>query len=204
MAPLTFLRIEKFFHELVEQTIKTFKGDKVVERIEDTSSSYQRELKTAFHLLDKNQDGRVSVSELQHMLKHFDIDVPDAIIMTLMKQASATGESLLKENEFLEWISSFLSETPEDITEDLIAAFRVFDKDQNGYITRDELKEAMEMIGEPVTEQELNNLIVLADIDHDGRIDYEEFAKLLLWRASSVLMRYGLTKSHPFKAEDAI
>ena len=39
-------------------------------------------------------------------------------------------------------------------------------------LLQDELKEAMEMIGEPVTEHELNNLIELADIDHDGRIDY--------------------------------
>ena len=44
MAPLTFTRIEKFFHELVEQTIKTFKGEKVVDEgiDESTTSSYQR------------------------------------------------------------------------------------------------------------------------------------------------------------------
>ena len=46
-------------------------------------------------------------------------------------------------------------------------------KAHSDFLLQDELKEAMEMIGEPVTEQELNNLIELADIDHDGRIDYE-------------------------------
>ncbi|CAG7834951.1 unnamed protein product, partial [Allacma fusca] len=162
----------------IEQTIKVIKGEKRLIVKED--DGYNKELKTAFHLLDKNQDGMVSVSEFQIMLKNFGIDVPDKVILALIKQASATGDSLLKETEFLEWISTFLSETPEDITEDLIAAFRVFDKDQNGYITKDELKEAMEMIGEPLTEQELISLIELADTDQDGRIDYGEFAKLLL------------------------
>lgn len=31
----------------------------------------------------------------------------------------------------------------------------------------------MEIIGEPVTEQELNEMLALADIDKDGRINYE-------------------------------
>lgn len=50
---------------------------------------------------------------------------------------------------------------------------RVFDRDDNGYITRDELRAALEMIGEPVTDAQLNQVLVLGDIDHDGRIDYE-------------------------------
>ena len=57
---------------------------------------YVTELKTAFHLLDKNQDGRVSVSELQHMLKHFGIEVPDNMVVALMQQASATGKIAMK------------------------------------------------------------------------------------------------------------
>lgn len=49
----------------------------------------------------------------------------------------------------------------------------VFDKDSNGFITRDELKTAMEMIGENVTETQLSDMLALADIDKDGKINYE-------------------------------
>ena len=38
---------------------------------------------------------------------------------------------------------------------------------------QDELRTAMEMIGERVTERQLNELLQLADTDHDGRINYE-------------------------------
>lgn len=55
----------------------------------------------------------------------------------------------------------------------LIPHFRVFDRDGNGYITRDELKSAMDMIGENVTEYQLNEMLELADADKDGRINYE-------------------------------
>lgn len=49
----------------------------------------------------------------------------------------------------------------------------VFDRDGNGYITRDELKSAMEMIGENLTEEQLSEMLMLADLDMDGKINYE-------------------------------
>lgn len=51
--------------------------------------------------------------------------------------------------------------------------FRVFDQDNNGYITLDELQRAMQMIGENVTDAQLNEMLALADLDKDGKINYE-------------------------------
>jgi len=76
-------------------------------------------------------------------------------------------------------VGSSVAAIPDDAGKDLMAAFRVFDKDGNGFITRDELKEAMEMIGEPVTDEDIDNMITMADLNKDGKIDYEEFSKLL-------------------------
>lgn len=50
---------------------------------------------------------------------------------------------------------------------------RVFDRDGNGYITRDELQIAMEMMQEQVNEQQVNEMLQLADLDRDGKINYE-------------------------------
>lgn len=49
----------------------------------------------------------------------------------------------------------------------------VFDRDGNGYITRDELQIAMEMMQESVTETQVNEMLHLADLDNDGKINYE-------------------------------
>lgn len=54
-----------------------------------------------------------------------------------------------------------------------ICPHRVFDQDNNGYITRDELQKAMEMIGENVTESQVTEMLALADLDKDGKINYE-------------------------------
>lgn len=53
------------------------------------------------------------------------------------------------------------------------ALCRVFDRDGNGYITRDELQTAMEMIQESVTENQVTEMLALADLDKDGKINYE-------------------------------
>ncbi|XP_075163960.1 ecdysone-induced protein 63F 1 isoform X4 [Haematobia irritans] len=157
-------------------------------------------LRTAFDLLDRNRDGRVTANELQFMLKNLGINVRDEIINDLIREASHSGNGLINEAEFLQWVGRIQALRDEqhqqqqqqqeenaskpdeldDVTEDLIAAFRVFDRDGNGFITRDELQTAMEMIGEPLTETQLTQLLAIADLDQDGRINYEEFTRLLL------------------------
>ncbi|XP_067644382.1 calcium-binding protein E63-1 isoform X2 [Eurosta solidaginis] len=150
-----------------------------------------RDLRTAFDLLDRNRDGRVTANELQFMLKNLGINVRDEIIHDLIREASHSGNGLINEAEFLQWVGRIQAlrdeqqqqqqqeenaskpDENDDVTEDLIAAFRVFDRDGNGFITRDELQTAMEMIGEPLSETQLTQLLAIADLDQDGRINYE-------------------------------
>lgn len=140
------------------------------------------ELKTAFSMLDKNKDGRVNMSEMKTMLSHLGIRIEDCVVEALIKQASERDDGLVSEEEFLDWMASQgeIGGQDDDIMQDLLAAFRVFDKDGNGYITRDELKVAMDLIGESVTEAQLDEMLKATDIDHDGKINYEEFVKILL------------------------
>lgn len=49
------------------------------------------DLRIAFDLLDRNQDGRVTASELQFMLKNLGIIVRDELIDDLIKEASHGG-----------------------------------------------------------------------------------------------------------------
>ncbi|XP_023230543.1 calcium-binding protein E63-1-like [Centruroides sculpturatus] len=144
------------------------------------SDNQIQELKAAFSMLDKNQDGRVSATEIKFMLDNFGICLTDSTIQHLIQQASGNNDGLIDESEFLAWMASHQQALMDDETEDLLAAFRVFDRDRNGYITRDELKVAMDLIGEPMSEQQLDDLLELIDVDNDGRINYEEFVKMLL------------------------
>lgn len=139
-----------------------------------------KDLKAAFTMLDENKDGKVNVGELQRMMEMLGIQTSEEIVVHIMERASTSGDGLISEDEFLNFMSKHTSSNEEDIMEDLLAAFRVFDKSGNGYISRDELKQAMIMIGENLSDAAIDEMLRAADIDHDGRIDYEEFARMLL------------------------
>lgn len=49
------------------------------------------DLRTAFDLLDRDQDGMVTPTELQFMLRNMGIEMSDELIDGLMKEASKTG-----------------------------------------------------------------------------------------------------------------
>lgn len=59
-----------------------------------------------------------------------------------------------------------------DTEEELIEAFKVFDRDGNGLISAAELRHVMTNLGEKLTEEEVDEMIREADIDGDGHINY--------------------------------
>lgn len=118
------------------------------------------------------------------MLNNLGIEIEDEKIEDLIRSASHAGIEVIDEDEFFVWIKKIQDlrpeSTKEDGSKDLIEAFKVFDLDNNGFITRDELRTAMEKIGEPVTESQLTEFITLADTDRDGKINYEGWLHTLL------------------------
>ncbi|CAG2112399.1 unnamed protein product, partial [Medioppia subpectinata] len=140
----------------------------------------ETQLRTAFQLFDTNRDGRVNEEEMKSMLNRLGISVGDQIIKQLLSEASKTGDGLITESEFTNWLSKIKTHKETDVEEDLKAAFSVFDIDKNGYITKDELKSAMQLMGETITDRDLDQLLSATDIDKDGKINYEEFIKILL------------------------
>ncbi|KAK4358468.1 hypothetical protein RND71_020697 [Anisodus tanguticus] len=67
-----------------------------------------------------------------------------------------------------------------DSEEELKEAFRVFDKDQNGFISAAELRHVMTNLGEKLTDEEVDEMIREADVDGDGQINYDEFVKVMM------------------------
>ena len=60
-----------------------------------------------------------------------------------------------------------------DTEQELLNAFRVFDKDGSGTISSDELRNVLKSLGEDLTDAELDEMIKLADHNGDGSIDCE-------------------------------
>lgn len=82
-----------------------------------------------------------------------------------------TGNGTIDFEEFLHMMARKMKET--DSEEELREAFRVFDKDGNGFISAAELRHVMTNLGEKLTDEEVDEMIKEADLDGDGMVNYE-------------------------------
>ena len=71
-----------------------------------------------------------------------------------------------------------------DSEEEIRESFRVFDKNGNGFISAAELRHVMRNLGEKLTDEEVEEMIREADVDGDGRVNYEGKA---MFRTPSVI-----------------
>jgi len=58
-------------------------------------------------------------------------------------------------------------------------AFREFDLERNGYVGAAEIAHVLASMGEKVTDDEIDEMILMADTDGDGQISFDEFHRLM-------------------------
>ena len=59
-------------------------------------------------------------------------------------------------------------------------AFKIFDRNRDGYIDMKELKKVTAMLGTMLSQEEIEEFMAEADKDGNGKLDYEEFVKMLM------------------------
>ncbi|MCQ2817801.1 MAG: EF-hand domain-containing protein [archaeon] len=72
---------------------------------------------------------------------------------------------------------SSLDTEPCDDYDEIIGAFKFFDKDGTGFISMDELKIILTKLGNGMDEQMVNNIIKESGLLQDDQVDYEKFVK---------------------------
>lgn len=85
-----------------------------------------------------------------------------------------TGSGQLEFEEFLQLCSRFLvEEDAEAMQEELREAFRLYDKEGNGYIKTSDLREILRALDDKLTEDELDEMITEIDTDGSGTVDFD-------------------------------
>ncbi|KAJ8753709.1 hypothetical protein K2173_026385 [Erythroxylum novogranatense] len=136
------------------------------------------EFKEAFSLFDKDGDGCITAKELGTVMRSLGQNPTEAALKDMISEVGADQNGTLDFPEFLNLMARKMKDT--DSEEELKEAFKVFDKDQNGYISAAELRYVMTNLGEKLTDEEVDEMIGEADFDGDGQVNYEEFVKMML------------------------
>ncbi|PWU83760.1 putative calmodulin [Trypanosoma cruzi] len=136
------------------------------------------EFKEAFSLFDKDGDGTITTKELGTVMRSLGQNPTEAELQDMINEVDQDGSGTIDFPEFLTLMARKMQDS--DSEERSRSAFRVFDKDGNGFISAAELRHVMTNLGEKLTDEEVDEMIREADVDGDGQINYEEFVKMMM------------------------
>ena len=142
------------------------------------SKNKEKEYKTIFDKYDYNKDGVINSIELANILKAINIDASNQEIQEIIEEIELEENGEINFDSFINIVKR--KEKDIDTEEEVLNAFKIFDKEGNGLININELKHIMVTLGKNLSESEINDMLKEADIDGDGYINYEEFVRSLL------------------------
>ena len=119
----------------------------------------------------------ITIKELGSVMRALGQNPLETELQSMLKEADADGNGTIDFVEFLTMMAGRMKDT--DSEEVLMDAFRVFDKERNGFIPAADLRHVMLNSGEKLTEIELNDMMSVVDIDENGQINYEKFVMLM-------------------------
>ena len=157
---------------------KSIKKDE--ESLLDDLTEYQiAEYKEAFQIFDKHGEGAISTKELGTIMRSLGLNPSDEDLKEIIDSFdNEKNNNLIDFNSFL--VIRAKRKNDIDKEEDLIDAFRVFDKENNGKISARELRYVMMSSGEDLNENDIEEMIREASTENDDFIDYYKFVKLML------------------------
>ncbi len=130
----------------------------------------EAEYREAFALFDKNGDGTITVVELGTVMRNLGNNPTDSELQDMINEVDADGNGTLEFDEFCNLMARQMKETNQE--EELKQRFKLFDKDGNGFVDREELRDVMQQLGEKLSEEDIEEMIQDADKNGDGMIDY--------------------------------
>ncbi|WMV17758.1 hypothetical protein MTR67_011143 [Solanum verrucosum] len=124
--------------------------------------------------------GCITIEELAIVIRSLDENPTEEELCHMISEVDADhhDNGTMEFNEFLNLITKKMKET--NLEEELKEVFKVFDKDQNGFISATDLRHVMINLGEKLTEEEAEQMIREADLDGDGQVNFDEFVKMMI------------------------
>ncbi|KAM9816833.1 uncharacterized protein ACB057_002094 [Neosynchiropus ocellatus] len=143
----------------------------------ELSEEQKQEIKEAFDLFDTDGIGSIEAKELKVAMRALGFEPKKEEIKKLISEVDKVGSGKIDFADFLSIMTVKISE--KDTKEEILKAFRLFDDDNTGKISFQNLKRVANELGEKLTDEELQEMIEEADGDGDGEVNEQEFLKIM-------------------------
>ena len=132
-------------------------------------------------MFDSNSDGTIPVEEFETVVEVLGLDQQTDIYEAVIRKINTGKKGRIDFSQFLRLTQPLLDET--DMEDEVIEAFQVLDNDISGFISVAMMRNIMSNLEENLTEEEINAIINMADVDPNGMIDYKQFIKRMNFHA---------------------
>ena len=96
---------------------------------------------------------------------------------SVFKKLNTDDDKVISFDEFIWFMKEYhLSKNKTD-TDEVVGAFQVFDKNNNGVLSIREFKHILTDLGNKFSEEEVEEMFKEVDLDRDGNISYKEFVE---------------------------
>ena len=125
--------------------------------------------------MDKDNTGMISAEELEEAMREMNMEMGANQIRTIIQNIDYQGNGKINYSEFLAATVSCRTVLTNEM---LWALFKHFDTDDSGYITPENIREAMEKAGKKISDTEMKEVMREHDIEKNGLISFEEFKQM--------------------------
>jgi calmodulin len=131
------------------------------------------EVKEAFSMFDLSGKNKVSGEKLGDVLRALGHDPTPSEVLDLVNEL---GKTIKDEVEYDEFLMLYERKQPQLASNHgLRVAFRMFDKEEKGYIVPSDVVETMNQLHSPVSIEQATELIKSSSLYGYSRINFEEF-----------------------------
>merc|ERR1711872_236646 len=167
---------------LKEKVYKKFKKSReIIQEIlpeNRTGDELTRELEDAWNLYSRGGE-MISSKDVGQVLRILGQNPTEDQVVEMVMKANCDWDGYMTKTDFL-GVGLEIVKAGCDQMEDVRAAFKVFDHNNDGSISRDELREAMVNFGTRFTDEEFSVMFAEGDKNEDGRIDFDEFSAMMI------------------------
>jgi len=176
------LSMEEFILLMAKTYIDEAKGRQVTDEKKSEDIETTNANAVEFKKYDEDRDGELNATELKKFLDAYEGRAcREDYVKDILKKYDSTGTGGLEMEEYLVFLASGKANSEDSRDRDMVKLFKKYDKDGSGKIDKKELRDlAKELVASGrVTEEKLNEMMADADVDEDGKVDYQEFVMLI-------------------------
>jgi len=134
--------------------------------------------KEAFSIFDKNNSGFISAKELGQVMRSLKMHPTEHELADMIHEINQNDNGQISFDEFLLMMAK-KSKDP-DLLEKALEAFRVFDKQNKGFIAVNDVRNILLNLGEKLSANEVEELLSdLEEVNGENELDYKSFLKNL-------------------------